>query len=83
TFEALIAFARSVVLMGFRVVTVGTLHHASPDSSDADDESHVCLVHDRLDFADTLHLAQSQNCAALYTFDQRFVKRSSNCKFKI
>ncbi|MGD1861961.1 MAG: hypothetical protein ACFB0E_18575 [Leptolyngbyaceae cyanobacterium] len=29
-----------------------------------------------LDLADTLHLAQSQNCAALYTFDQRFVKRS-------
>ena len=46
TFEALIAFARSVVLMGFRVVTVGTLHLASPDSSDDDDESHVCLVHD-------------------------------------
>jgi hypothetical protein len=48
TFEALIAFARSVVLMGFRVVAVGTLHHASPDSSDADDESHVCLVHDQI-----------------------------------
>lgn len=28
-----------------------------------------------LDFADALHLAQSQTCEALYTFDQRFVKR--------
>jgi hypothetical protein len=46
TFEALISFAGSVVLVGFRVVAVGTLHHASPDSSDSNDESHVCLVHD-------------------------------------
>jgi len=28
-----------------------------------------------LDFADALHLAQSQTCEAVYTFDQRFVKR--------
>jgi len=47
TFVALIAFTRSVVLVGFRVVTVGTSHGASPDSSDANDESHVYLVHDR------------------------------------
>ena len=37
TFEALIPFTCSVVLVGFRVVTVGTLHHASPDSSAADE----------------------------------------------
>jgi hypothetical protein len=48
TLVALIAFTRSVVLVGFRVVTVETSHGASPDSSDANDESHVCLVHDRL-----------------------------------
>lgn len=30
-----------------------------------------------LDFADALHLAQSQNCEAFYTFDDRFIKRSS------
>ncbi|NJN20064.1 MAG: type II toxin-antitoxin system VapC family toxin [Leptolyngbya sp. RL_3_1] len=29
-----------------------------------------------LDFADALHLAQSQGCEALYTFDQQFVKRA-------
>lgn len=29
-----------------------------------------------LDFADALHLAQSQNCSAIYTFDARFVKRA-------
>jgi hypothetical protein len=46
TLVALIAFTRSVVLVGFRVVTVETSHGASPDSSDANDESHVCLVHD-------------------------------------
>jgi hypothetical protein len=48
TLVALIAFTRSVVLVGFRVVTVETSHGASPDSSDANDESHVCLVHDPL-----------------------------------
>ena len=45
TFEALIAFAGSIVLVSFRVVTVGTLHDASPDLSNPDDESHLCLVH--------------------------------------
>jgi predicted nucleic acid-binding protein len=30
-----------------------------------------------LDFADAFHLAQSQNCNYLYTFDQKFVKRAS------
>jgi predicted nucleic-acid-binding protein len=29
-----------------------------------------------LDFADALHLAQSQNCSAIYTFDDKFVKRA-------
>lgn len=29
-----------------------------------------------LDFADALHLAHSQDCEALFTFDQRFVKRA-------
>ncbi|NJN21764.1 MAG: type II toxin-antitoxin system VapC family toxin [Leptolyngbya sp. RL_3_1] len=33
-----------------------------------------------LDFADALHLAQSQACEALQTFDQRFVKRSEGLK---
>ncbi|MGD1942306.1 MAG: hypothetical protein ACFB0G_13435, partial [Leptolyngbyaceae cyanobacterium] len=47
TFEALIAFAGLIVLVSFRVVTVGTLHDASPDLSNPDDESHVCLVHNR------------------------------------
>jgi hypothetical protein len=32
------------------VVAVGTLHHASPDSLDANDESHVWLVHDLIVF---------------------------------
>ena len=45
TLEALIAFAGSVVLVSFRMITVGTLHDALTDSSDADDKSHVCLVH--------------------------------------
>jgi hypothetical protein len=48
TFEALMPFAGSFVLVSFRVVAVGTLHHASPDSLDANDESHVWLVHDRI-----------------------------------
>jgi len=29
-----------------------------------------------LDFADALHLAQSQACAMFYTFDEKFVKRA-------
>lgn len=29
-----------------------------------------------LDFADALHLAQSCNCSALYTFDDKFVNRA-------
>jgi len=29
-----------------------------------------------LDFADALHLAQSQNCSAIYTFDNQFVNRA-------
>jgi predicted nucleic-acid-binding protein len=28
------------------------------------------------DFADALHLAQSQNCSAIYTFDNQFVNRA-------
>lgn len=28
-----------------------------------------------LDFADALHLAQSQNCSAMYTFDAKFVNK--------
>ena len=38
-----------------------------------------------LDFADALHLAQSQNCSALYTFDGKFVKRAkelTECEVK-
>jgi predicted nucleic-acid-binding protein len=31
-----------------------------------------------LDFADALHLAQSQSCSAIYTFDDKFVKRAIN-----
>ena len=31
---------------------------------------------DGLDFADALHLAQSQHCQELQTFDQHFVRRS-------
>jgi len=37
-----------------------------------------------LDFA-ALHLAQSQNCSALYTFDDKFVKRAkelTQCEVK-
>jgi len=26
-----------------------------------------------MDFADALHLAQSQNCSAIYTFDTKFI----------
>ena len=36
-----------------------------------------------LDFADAFHLAQSQEFESLYTFDKRFIKRStgfSHCK---
>jgi predicted nucleic-acid-binding protein len=29
-----------------------------------------------LDFADAFHLAQSQNCSVIYTFDSKFVKRA-------
>ncbi|WP_009633172.1 type II toxin-antitoxin system VapC family toxin [Synechocystis sp. PCC 7509] len=29
-----------------------------------------------LDFADAIHLAQSQNCSALYTFDTKFVNKA-------
>jgi predicted nucleic-acid-binding protein len=29
-----------------------------------------------LDFADAFHLAQSQNCSELYTFDEKFRKKS-------
>ncbi len=29
-----------------------------------------------LDFADALHLAQSHNCSAIYTFDTKFVTRA-------
>ncbi|MER3475597.1 MAG: PIN domain nuclease, partial [Leptolyngbya sp. ERB_1_2] len=29
-----------------------------------------------LDFADAFHLAQSQHCSAIYTFDSKFVTRS-------
>jgi predicted nucleic-acid-binding protein len=29
-----------------------------------------------VDFADALHLAQSQNCSAIYTFDNQFVNRA-------
>ena len=45
TFESLISVARAIVFMGFRMVTVGTLHEASPDSTGSYDEAHVCLVH--------------------------------------
>lgn len=44
----------------------------------------VLLWHESgLDFADALHLAQSQNCSSMYTFDDKFVKRSrglTECK---
>lgn len=29
-----------------------------------------------MDFADALHLAHSQNCSAMYTFDDKFVKKA-------
>lgn len=29
-----------------------------------------------LDFADAFHLAQSQNCSVMYTFDDKFVRRA-------
>jgi predicted nucleic-acid-binding protein len=29
-----------------------------------------------MDFADALHLAQSQNCSAMYTFDIKFINRA-------
>jgi predicted nucleic-acid-binding protein len=31
-----------------------------------------------LDFADAFHLAQSHNCSAIYTFDEKFLKRAKN-----
>ncbi len=39
-----------------------------------------------LDFADALHLAQSQNCCAIYTFDSKFVNRAkglTECKVQL
>ncbi|BAU63274.1 hypothetical protein STA3757_06340 [Stanieria sp. NIES-3757] len=30
-----------------------------------------------LDFADAFHLAQSQHCSELYTFDEKFIKKAS------
>jgi hypothetical protein len=30
-----------------------------------------------LDFADALHLAQSEHCSSIYTFDDKFVKMRS------
>ncbi len=38
-----------------------------------------------LDFADALHLAESQNCSTIYTFDDKFVKRAkglTECEVK-
>lgn len=29
-----------------------------------------------MDFADALHLAQSQNCSAIYTFDTKFINKA-------
>lgn len=29
-----------------------------------------------MDFADALHLAQSQNCSAMYTFDTKFINKA-------
>ena len=43
-------------------------------------------IEDGLDFADALHLALSQETNTLYTFDQRFSKRSNDkgdCPIKI
>jgi len=31
---------------------------------------------DGMDFADALHLANSQQCDELYTFDKKFIKKS-------
>lgn len=37
----------------------------------------VLQWHERgLDFADAFHLAQSQSCSILYTFDDKFVKKA-------
>ena len=38
-----------------------------------------------LNFADAFHLAQSQNCSQLYTFDRKFLNKAKNlteCKIK-
>ncbi len=46
----------------------------------------LCWVEKGLDFADALHLAQSQKATTLYTFDQRFSKSSEglgNCPVSI
>jgi predicted nucleic-acid-binding protein len=31
-----------------------------------------------LDFADAFHLAQGQHCSAIFTFDEKFIKKASN-----
>ena len=31
-----------------------------------------------LDFADAFHLAQSQHCSRMYTFDQKFLRKAKN-----
>lgn len=39
-----------------------------------------------LDFADVLHLAQCQECSAIYTFDSKFVKKAkelTTCKVQL
>ena len=36
----------------------------------------ITLVRQGLDFADALHLASSQECARLATFDAAFIKRA-------
>ena len=44
---------------------------------DADLLAQVLQWHENgLDFADAFHLAQSQNCSAMYTFDDRFLRRA-------
>ncbi|WP_340643523.1 hypothetical protein [Phormidium pseudopriestleyi] len=38
-----------------------------------------------LDFADAFHLAQSQDCEKLYSFDEKFIKKArglTNCEVK-
>lgn len=38
-----------------------------------------------LDFGDALHLSQSQNCSAIYTFDEKFIRRGeglTQCEIK-